>query len=73
MKARPRTAPRAGGALRERVRGYGIAVARVAIALGAGLLLQLLEQRREGGGRLACFLFAVAVTSWYAGTTCPWV
>jgi len=57
----------AGGALRERVRGYGIAVASVAIALGAGLLLQLLEQRSEGGGRLACFLLGVAVTSWYAG------
>ena len=57
----------AGGALRQRVRGYGIAVASVAIALGAGLLLQLLEQR-QGGGRISCFLFAVAVTSWYAGT-----
>src|SRR5262249_38848006 len=58
----------AGGALRERVRDYGIAVASVAIALGAGLLLQLLEQRVEGGGRLACFFIAVAVSSWYAGT-----
>ena len=57
----------AEGSLRERVWGYGLAVASVAIAIGAGRLLQLLEQRPEGGGRLACFLLAVAVTSWYAG------
>ena len=54
----------AGGSLRERVRGYGIAVASVAIALGAALLLE--QPHQVEGVALPLFLLAVAVTSWYA-------
>jgi PAS domain S-box-containing protein len=54
----------AAGSLRERVWGYGLAVASVAMALGTGLLL---EHQQLEGVALSLFLFAVAVTSWYAG------
>jgi PAS domain S-box-containing protein len=52
----------AGGPLRERVRGYGIAVTSVAIF--GGLLLE--QPQQVEGVALPLFLLAVALTSWYA-------
>jgi PAS domain S-box-containing protein len=47
------------------VQGYGLAAVSVAIALGAALLLQRFNAR---GAEFPVFLFAVAVTVWYAGS-----
>lgn len=49
---------------RSRVLRYGIAVASVAIALGLALVAQHFD---FGNVEVPLFLFAVAVTAWYAG------
>lgn len=46
------------------IQRYGLAIASVAIALGAALLLQHLNAR---GVEFPVFLFAIALTVWYAG------
>jgi PAS domain S-box-containing protein len=50
---------------RSPVRGYGLAVASFAIALGLALLVQHHGFRNV---EVPLFLFAIAVTVWYAGT-----
>jgi PAS domain S-box-containing protein len=47
------------------IQRYGLAIASVAIALGAALLLQRLNAR---GVEFPVFLFAIALTVWYAGS-----